>query len=72
MSTLLSKLMEEVSKLPEIQQNELAAHWLEDLKDDLRWEQSFASSQDQLAKLADQALKDFKEGRTKNLGFDEL
>jgi len=42
---------------------------LEELASEEKWAKAFANSQEQLAKLADEALKEFREGRTKP--FDE-
>jgi hypothetical protein len=72
MTTLLSEAIDKAARLPENLQLQLAKQWLEDIEAESKWEQAFADSQDQLAKLADKALKDFKAGRVKKMGFDEL
>lgn len=56
MRELLNKAIARVKKLPESQQNEIAAMILEELEDEARWDKAFSSSQDLLAKLAVQAL----------------
>jgi hypothetical protein len=71
MTTLLSQAFDTASKLPEALQEQIASQLLEDIDAELKWEQAFANSQDQLAKLADKALEDFKAGRVKKMGFDE-
>jgi len=39
---------------------------------DQRWEEAFASSQEALSRLADEALAEHRAGRTKRLNVDEL
>ena len=67
MTRLLKKAMSEVEKLPESEQDAVAALVLEELSSEQRWTELFAKSQDKLAKLADMALADHAEGRTKPL-----
>ncbi|MDZ7361796.1 MAG: hypothetical protein ONB46_13880 [candidate division KSB1 bacterium] len=38
---------------------------IEDIEAELKWDQTFARTQDKLAKLADKALKEIKAGRVK-------
>ncbi len=45
----------------------MAAIVLEELASEQRWAESFARSQDKLAKLAEEALAEYKAGRTKPL-----
>ncbi len=56
MTELLEKAFAEASKLPEDEQEALAAWILEELASERRWVEAFASSQDALAKLADESL----------------
>jgi hypothetical protein len=67
MTKLLEKALEEVAKLPASEQDAVAAILLEELASEQRWVQSFAKSQDQLAKLAEEAIAEYKAGRTKPL-----
>jgi len=60
------------SRLPDPDQDELAAAILEELEADERWEASFARSQDALARLADEALEEHRAGRTEPLDPDAL
>jgi hypothetical protein len=64
---LLEKALEEVQKLPASEQDAMAAIVLEELASEQRWAESFARSQDKLAKLAEEALAEYKAGRTKPL-----
>ena len=72
MTRLLAKALEEASRLPETLQDEIAERLLDDIHGEEQWDQTLARSADALEKLADRALADFKAGRTKQMGFDEL
>ncbi len=67
MTKLLEKALEEVAKLPASEQDAVAAILLEELASEQRWVESFAKSQGQLAKLAEEAIAEYKAGRTKPL-----
>lgn len=72
MTKALKKAFEAASRLPDQEQDELAAAILEELEADARWEASFARSQDALAKLANEAVEEHRAGRTKPLDPDAL
>ncbi len=72
MTELLTKAFEQASRLPSERQDELAQQILEDLVGETKWDETLARSQDQLEKLADKALSEFRAGRTREMGFDEL
>jgi hypothetical protein len=72
MTKLLERAFEEVSKLPEIEQNLLAKWVLEALEDDKKWDRAFAESEDILDQLANEALEAHKQGKTKPLDIDKL
>lgn len=67
MTKLLEKALQEVAKLPASEQDAVAAILLEELASEQRWAASFAESQDELARLAEQALAEYTAGRTKPL-----
>ena len=67
MTKLLEKALKEVAKLPEAEQDAVASILLDELSSEQRWAESFAKSQDKLAKLAEEALAEYKAGRTKPL-----
>jgi urease gamma subunit len=69
---LLEQAFAEAAELPEQEQNSLATIILKELAAERRWEKAFAGSEDALAELADEALDEFREGRTPVLGPDEL
>ncbi len=72
MTQLLERAFAEAAKLPEQEQDSLAAWLLEMLESEQRWDALFANSADALAKLADEALADFEAGRTEALDIDKL
>ncbi|MBF0344275.1 MAG: hypothetical protein HQL06_08595 [Nitrospirae bacterium] len=72
MTKLLSRAFEKASTLPESLQEQIAKQLLEDIDAELRWEQTFSNSQDELDILADKALRDFKAGRFIERGFDDV
>ena len=72
MSTLLEKAFNEIKKLPETEQNIFAKWILEELETERKWDKLFAESEDILEKLAEEALKEHKEGKTEVLDFNKL
>jgi len=72
MTKLLEKAMAEVARLPEQEQDAVAAWILEELASERRWDTAFANSPDTLAQLADEALAEHREDRTQALNPDQL
>jgi histidinol-phosphate/aromatic aminotransferase/cobyric acid decarboxylase-like protein len=72
MTKALQKAFEAASRLPDREQGELAAAILEELSADERWEAAFAGSQEALKRVADEALKEHRAGRTEALDSDAL
>ena len=72
MTDALRRAFEAAGRLPEQDQNELAAAILEELAADERWEAALAGSQGTLERLADEALREHRAGRTKPLDPDAL
>ena len=72
MTKLLKKAFEEASKLPDFEQNVLAKRLLDELTAEKNWEKAFADSEDILSGLADEAIEEHKQGRTKPLDIDSL
>jgi hypothetical protein len=64
MTELLKKAFDEAAQLPDDQQDAIASLLLEELKSDRAWGQAFDRSQDALEKLADEAIRDHKAGKT--------
>jgi hypothetical protein len=72
MTSLLQKAFDKASQLPIDTQDELARQLLEDLESEQKWATAFDSSAGELDKLAKEALQEYKSGKTKPMGFDEL
>ncbi|MFQ5640973.1 MAG: hypothetical protein ACE5IR_23595 [bacterium] len=72
MTELLTKAFEKAAELPQRDQDEIAERLLEDIQGELKWDETLAKSRDKLEKLAEKALQEFEDGKTKNMGFDEL
>ena len=64
MAELLKKAFAAVSKLPPETQDAIAARVLMELEDESRWDEAFARSQDELARMAHEAIVEFKAGKT--------
>jgi hypothetical protein len=72
MTKLLEKAFAEAVKLPKKEQDKLAKWLLAELESERRWDEIFASSADQLAQLAEEAVKEHTKGRTKPLNPEQL
>jgi hypothetical protein len=72
MTKLLEKAFKRASKLPNIEQNTFAKWALGELEAEKKWEEIYADSEDLLDKLADEALDDHKQGKTKSLNITKL
>jgi hypothetical protein len=75
MTTLLAQVIEEAEKLSDIAQNELAQQFLDDITNELRWQQTLSKPDSRLSVLeamADAALQESNAGKTFKMGFDEL
>lgn len=72
MTELLEKAFARAAELPQQEQDALAQWILDILEEDRQWDESFVNSADALAKLADEALAEYRAGRTQVLDPDEL
>jgi len=72
MTKALKKAFDAASRLPEPDQDRLAGAILEELTLTQRWEDTLASSQEPLERLADEALAEHRAGRTERLDPDAL
>jgi hypothetical protein len=73
MTSLLALAFAKAQSLPEHLQNEIAHQLLEDIENELQWQQTLSQPQGSiLDELARKALKDSLEGKTSVMGFDEL
>ena len=67
MTGALKRAFEVASKLPDAEQDALAAAILEELESERRWDELFQRSADTLAKLAQEAIAEDRAGRTRSL-----
>ena len=65
MTQLLDQAIREVTRLPAAEQDALAAILLTEMAAEQRWFTAFARSQEVLAELAEEALKEDQTGRTR-------
>jgi hypothetical protein len=72
MTELLQQALAEMQKLPDADQDAIAAIILEEIADERRWDEAFARSQEQLGRLADRVREDILAGRVRDIGVDEL
>lgn len=64
MTKTLEKAFAVAARLPASEQDAFAEFLLAELQSEERWTRAFASSQDELAKLAQEALAEYRAGRT--------
>lgn len=72
MTQLLEQALDQVQQLPQSEQDAIATLILDELADERRWSESFARSQDQLARVAAKVREDIKAGRIQSGGMDQL
>ncbi len=72
MSDLLDRAVQKAQRLPEAEQNVIAAIILEEVEDEAYWKQAFSKSQDAIAKLAAEAMEEDRKDETKELDPDLL
>jgi hypothetical protein len=72
MTELLEQVITKLKTLPESEQDVIATMVLEELEDDMKWEKAFARSEDILAKLAAEAMAEYRAGKTHELDPETL
>ena len=72
MTKLLEKAFSKASQLSAKEQDALAGWLLKELESESRWEALFAQSQDELGKLAEDALAEHHRGETEELDPEQL
>ena len=73
MTDLLTEAFRKAQYLPAHLQTELAERLIEDIENELKWQQQLSQPQNaKLEELAAKALNDSLNGKTKKMGFDEL
>lgn len=68
----LEKAFQEAAALPEDAQNEFAAWMLDELAHEEKWNRLLGESQDSLSRLAREALREHRRGKTESLNPDDL
>ncbi len=74
-STAVATVIKMIESLPEDAQGQVVEHlrdYLEDMKDDLKWDNAFKKTQPQLVAAARRAKKEIAEGRAKPLNSRDL
>jgi len=67
MTEMLDKAFRQASRLPDREQDELAAFILAELADERRWSETLSASSSRLADLAAEARREFEAGETHSL-----
>ena len=73
MTNLPTEAFSKAQDLPEYLQNELAQQLIEDIENEQKWQKQLSQPQPlKLEELAAKALIDSANGKTREIGFDEL
>jgi hypothetical protein len=72
MTQLLEQAIAKLKMLPASEQDIIAVMVLEELEDDVKWEKAFARSEDFLARLAAEAMTEYRAGQTQELDPETL
>ena len=72
MTELLERALARLKTLPASDQDAIAAMILEELEDEVRWDATFAKSQNVLAFLAAEAMAEYRAGKTQELEPERL
>jgi hypothetical protein len=67
MTKLLEKALRKVSDLPKEEQDAIASQILAELDDEAAWAKRFADKAGKLRRLADEALAEHRQGKTRPL-----
>jgi hypothetical protein len=72
MTERLEQVIARLKTLPTDKQDAIATLILEELEEDQRWDDAFARSPDLLAKLAAEAMAEYRAGKTQELDPETL
>ncbi|MEH2280990.1 MAG: hypothetical protein V7K90_06545 [Nostoc sp.] len=72
MTELLEQAIAKLKNLSANEQDAIAAMILAELEDERLWDEAFARSPDMLAKLATEAMAEYRAGKTQQLDPDTL
>ena len=64
MTALLEEAIRETNSLPNVEQDFLASLLLENIRDTRLWNTQFAASKDVLEEMFDEAMEEYRAGRT--------
>ena len=67
MTKLLENALEKISSLPQEEQDAIASQILAELEDEVAWAKRFAAQDRKLRRLADEALAEHRQGKTRPL-----
>lgn len=67
MTTLLTKVIKQIETLPSNLQDEIAEQLLSDFENEIAWQKTFAKPQPKLESLAQRALRESEQGKTKEM-----
>ena len=72
MTALLQEAFKKASALPEDVQELVAKELLDEIEWEASWDRTLADSQPLLDRLTEKAMREYREGKTEEKGFDEL
>ncbi len=72
MTALLQEAFEKAAALPADVQEVVARELLDEIEWEANWDSTLANSQPLLDRLTENAMREYREGRTEEKGFDEL
>lgn len=73
MTNLLTEAFRKAQELPDHVQNKLAEQIIEDIENEIKWQQLLSQTQNmKLEELAVEALSNSIKGKTREMGFDKL
>jgi len=74
-STVIVTVVRMLEELPEAVQNQIVEHmreYIEDIRDEARWEITYKETQGRLVSAARQAKREIADGQAKPLDYDQL
>lgn len=72
MTQSLEKAILEIKKLPDEQQDAIAAVIMAELKSERQWDNAFENSRAALGQLAEEALKEYSDNKTEPLDPEQI
>ena len=72
MTELLEQAISKIKTLPSDQQTAIATIILEEIEEEKQWDESFSRSPNLLAKLAAEAMTEYRESKTQEFDLEKL